>query len=114
MSGKTYAIASVKDFRRVEERILEDLVKGRLTYFNLVVQDDVGFSSCFFSPATKSKKGPGMIFVGDFGKIVRLLLSHPKVRHIEYDPAEPCISAVFEDPFGEYDRDPAEWEDLEE
>jgi len=105
MASKVYAIASVKDFEQVEGKILGDLLRGRLTYFALTVADATGFSSCFFSPAAPLKKGQSSLFVGDWGRIVKLLLSHPKVRHIEYDPEEPAISAVFEDPYAEEDLD---------
>jgi len=105
---RTWAIATAKDFELIEERILRDLVQGRLTYFALTVTDATGFSSCFFAPATKTKEGQGMIFVQDYGKIVRLLISHPKIRHVEYDPEEPAISAVFEDPYAEEDLEKAD------
>jgi len=97
---KVYSIASVADFKEYEPRILERLIHSGLTYFNLTVADEDGFSSCYFTPAAPLKKGGGTIRVDDYEKIVKLLLSHPKVRHIEYDPEGPCISAIFEDPYG--------------
>lgn len=108
MTKKTYAIARPEDFEQLEGRIIGDLVKGRLTYFALTVTDSTGFSSCFFSPAAPLKKGDKTLFVQDYGNIVRLLLSHPKVRHVEYVPQGPAISAVFEDPYAEEDLDKAD------
>ena len=114
MTKKVYAIARPEDFQKIEERILGDLVKGRLTYFALTVADLSGFSSCFFSPAAPLKRKQDTLFVQDYGKIVRLLLSHPKIRHIEYDPEEPAISAVFDDPFEEENRVDEHYDGVEE
>jgi len=100
LGRKVYAIASVEDFKRIENQVMGAfIVNRRLTYFALVVADDSGFSNCYFTPTSQTREKEMVLFVGDYEKIVRLLLSHPKVRHIEYDPEGPCISAVFEDPY---------------
>jgi len=39
------------------------------------------------------------LFVGDYERLVRLLLSHPKVKDLEYNEKEGMLSAVFEDPY---------------
>ena len=40
-----------------------------------------------------------MMFVGDYEKILRVLLSHPKIRHVEYVPEWRVIQAIFDDPY---------------
>jgi len=94
-------IKSVEDIAQAEERILGHLVQGKLTYFSLLFGEESDISSCFFTPVTQlQKEGTGsMIMVDDYGKLLKVLLSHPNISRIEYDEKENMISAVFECPF---------------
>lgn len=100
-------IESVKDVKEVANVIIGKLVKGKLAYFNLVVSDSTGFSHAFFSPATETSEGKNkkMIFVGDYEKLMMLLLSHPKISQVQYDEEENAVSAVFDNPFKEEEED---------
>ena len=97
--SKVIALARPKDYEMIEKTVLEDLIHGHVTYFALTVTDPYGFSSCFFTPISKEKEHQAMMFVGDYEKVVRILLSHPKIRHVEYTREEHVIHAIFEDPF---------------
>ena len=99
MGSKVIALARPEDYELIEKTVLEDLIHGHTTYFSLTVQDPHGFSSCFFTPISKDKQHQAMMFVGDYEKVVRLLLSHPKIRHVEYEPRDHVIHAIFDDPY---------------
>lgn len=96
-------IETLKDVREVADIIMGKVVKGKVAYFNLVVSDSTGFSQAFFSPVTETSKGKNkkMLFVGDYEKLMMLLLSHPKISQVQYDEEENAISAVFDNPFKE-------------
>jgi len=101
---------TIDNVRKIADKIVEKLVQGSLAYFNICVADSTGFSQCFFTPTTKIKgKEQQMIFVGDYEKLICLLLCHPKVSNVEYDSEENAVSAVFENPFQE--KLDEEWED---
>lgn len=99
------ALARPQDYAVIEPKVLTDLIHGHVTYFSLTVTDPYGFSSCFFTPISRDKEHEAMMFVGDYEKILRLLLSHPKIRHVEYDPEGHVIQAVFDDPFPEREEE---------
>lgn len=106
---KIERISNVEDVVNVSGKIVGNLVKGSLTYFNIVVVDSSGFSQCFFTPTSEVHEGRGkkhnMIFVGDYDKILMMLLSHPKVHDIEYNAEENMVSAIFDNPLqDEYDQ----------
>ena len=92
-------IKSPEDIQTVSDKIIGQLVKNRLTYFSIMVDEEDISSSCFFSPVTKTSKNQSMIMVEDYEKILKLLLSHPKVSDIEYDEKGNVISAVFQNPY---------------
>lgn len=95
-------ISSVKDLKAVAETIIEKLVGGSLAYFNLTVADSTGFSQCFFTPTSEIRgKKQTMCFVGDYEKVMALLMSHPKVSDIQYDLKENAVLAIFENPYQE-------------
>jgi len=99
MSEKAYKISDLEDWKAIEEKVLGDLLHGKAAYFGLLVWEGTSATSCFFSPAVTGRGDKGTLFVGDYERLVRLLLSHPKVKDIEYNPKERMISAVFEDPY---------------
>ena len=96
---KVIALARPQDYEMIEKNVLEDLIHGHVTYFSLTVADPYGYSSCFFTPISQDKEHQKMMFVGDYEKILRVLLSHPKIRHVEYVPEWRVIQAIFDDPF---------------
>ena len=99
--SKVVALARPQDYEMIEKTVLEDLMRGHVTYFSVTVADPYGFSSCFFTPISKDKEHERMMFVGDYEKIVRILLSHPKIRHVEYAREDHVIQAMFDDPYPE-------------
>lgn len=98
-SRKVIALARPQDYEMIEKAVLEDLIHGHTTYFALTVMDPSGFSSCFFTPISRDPDHQAMMFVGDYEKVVRILLSHPKIRHVEYSPEDHVIQAIFDDPY---------------
>ena len=99
MGSKVIALARPQDYELIEKTVLEDLIHGYTTYFSVTVAHDTTFSSCFFTPISKDKEHRAMMFVGDYEKVVRILLSHPKIRHVEYTRKEHVIHAIFDDPY---------------
>lgn len=99
-------IKTVEDVREVSEQIIGKLIKGNLAYFNLAVVDSIGWSQCFFTPTSELRnEKKNMIFVQDYDKILMLLLSHPKIKDIQYDEEENSITAIFDNPLSdEYDE----------
>jgi len=86
-----------KNLDKIVKKILKKVVEeGRLVYFNIGYWDSGGVSPCHFSPVVPHKSR--IIFVDDYEKILVMLLSHPKVREIEYDEKEGCVSAFFDVP----------------
>lgn len=93
---------TIENVREIADKIVEKIIKGDLAVFNICVADSTGFSQCFFTPTAKIKgKEQRMIFVGDYEKLICLLLCHPKVSNVEYDSVENAITAIFENPFQE-------------
>lgn len=76
------------------------VMEKKLVYFNILVCQEDAASNCYFSPVSQAPqlgKKQKMIFVEDIEKMIRLLLSHPKVSDLEYDKKENVISATFQD-----------------
>lgn len=93
---------TISNVRQIADKIIGKLVKGDLAYFNLCVADSSGFSQCFFTPTSKIRgKEQHMIFVGDYEKVICLLLCHPKVNKLEYDNEENAVTAIFDNPYQE-------------
>ena len=101
-----------KNLGKVVEKIMNKVIgERRIVYFNIGYWDLNGVSPCFFTPIVLDGKKYHM-FIDDYEKILVLLLSHPKVREIEYDEKEGCVSAFFDVP-EEYWKE-EEVEELEE
>ncbi len=94
-------IKSVEDISSIQDRIIGNLVQGKFTYFSLTIGEEDEISSCFFSPIThlQGKTPDSMIMVEDYEKLLKVLLSHPKISDIEYDEKNNMVSAVFESPY---------------
>lgn len=92
-------ILNLEDAKTVANICIEKLVTQKnMVYFSVLVLQDYSASCCFFSPVTASRKDKQkMVFVDDIEKIVRLLLSHPKISDLEYDLKENMITASFQD-----------------
>ena len=98
-----------ENLSRVVEKIMNKVLgEKRVVYFNIGYWDLNGVSPCFFTPVALEGKKYHM-FMDDYEKILVLLLTHPRVREIEYDEREGCVSAFFDVP-EEYWKE----EDLEE
>lgn len=100
-------IKDIHDAKKVQQLCLEKLVGEKsLVYFSISVDQDGVISNCFFSPVSESRGAnkQKMFFVDDVERLIRLLLSHPKVSDLEYDEKENMIQAIFTDelpyPFG--------------
>lgn len=96
-------IKDVHDAHKVGDLCIGKLVGEKsLVYFNIIVlQEDVS-SNCYFSPVSEVRKPKENVvkyahFVEDVEKIIKLLLSHPKVSDVEYHEKENMISATFMD-----------------
>ena len=93
-------IKDVLDAKKVQHLCMEKLVGEKsLVYFSISVDQDGDVSSCFFSPVSESRGAnkQKMFFVDDIEKLIRLLLSHPKVSDLEYIEEENMIYATFQD-----------------
>lgn len=98
---KKLKIKNPDDARKICHIIIGNIVTGKkLAYFNLVVDHKTGdFSHAFFTPFSEfQKQKGGLVMVGDYLKVVLLLMSHPYVHGLEYDPDGNCIHGVFECP----------------
>jgi hypothetical protein len=93
-------IKSVKDAVFVSNKIIEALVTERkLTQFMLNVDHGDGeVSSCSVNPTGKAKQGQSFLATGDYTKILVLLLTHPRVKNIEYDERRQTVFAWFSAP----------------
>jgi hypothetical protein len=93
-------IKTIKDAKKVADNCIELLVSNKsVAYFNLLVSNLTGeISNCYFSPVSPIRaEAKNMIFVQDIEKLLKMLLSHPKISELEYDPQENMISASFQD-----------------
>ena len=96
-----------KNYKKVLGKILKNIAeKGRTVYFSICYCELDTLSPCYFTPVAPIREGY-CLFVDDYEKLLVLLLTHPKVKEIEYDEKEGCIMANFETP-KEY------WEEEEE
>lgn len=91
-------IKDVAAAKRIADQCIAKFVKGNLVYFNLYVAAESEGSNCYFSPISTSRKDQQkIVFVNDIEKLIRFLLSHPKVEDIRYYEKENMITAVFYD-----------------
>jgi len=102
----TKKIETIENVKTISHMILGKLLTGNyLCYFNIVVGELGGCSPCFFTPTSQihegNEKGKGMIFVGDYEKLMMLLMSHPNISDLEYDVEKNMITACFNNPFAE-------------
>ena len=102
MVGTRKKIENVQDIIEVEPLIIGQLVKGKLTYFNLVVEEESATSNCYFTPTSQLQKTEKrMIMVDDYAKVLMALLSHPYIEDLEYDQEANMIFGVFKNPYAE-------------
>jgi hypothetical protein len=92
-------IKSVEDIRPIENKLVERLLEGNLTYFSLVFVEEDEISNCCFTPTSRLPAKDTMIFVGDYGKLLKILLSHPNISDIGYDEKDNAVTAIFESPY---------------
>lgn len=90
-------IKTVKDVVEASNKIIEDLVANkRLTVFNLLVDHGEGtMSNCTWTPTSKVSAGQSFLAVEDYAKIMILLLTHSRIKDLEYDEKNHAVTAVF-------------------
>ena len=95
-------IKTVKDIVDVANKVFESLVadpQKKLTIFNLLVDHGEGtISNCTWTPTAKLADGHSFLAVEDYTKIMILLLTHPRIKDLDYDETQHMISAVLEAP----------------
>ena len=96
-----------ENYRDVLGKIISELKKGKIVYFDIACWELDCISSCQFTPVVLEGKNQYM-FIDDYEKILVILLTHPKVKDLEFNEKEGCITADFEVPL-EYLED--EWEE---
>jgi hypothetical protein len=93
-------IKTVKDAVEASNKILEDLVAHqKLTAFNLMVDHGEGtISNCAWTPTSTLADKKNFLAVEDYVKTIVLLLTHPRIKDIEYDEKNHAVTAVFTAP----------------
>jgi hypothetical protein len=94
--GEKLEIKSVRDIFEASRRIMEYLIsQKKLAIFNVLVDHGEGtISNCMWTPTTKLADDKSFLAVEDYAKIMVLLLTHPKVKELEYNEKEHMITAV--------------------
>lgn len=97
---KVLKIKTIKDIVGTANNIIEHLVSQKaMTGFNLLVDHGEGtLSNCAWTPTTKITQGQHFLAVEDYTKIMILLLTHPRVKELEYHEKEHTVTAVFSAP----------------
>lgn len=93
-------IKTLKDIVGASQKIMECFIgKKRAATFNLVVDHGEGTASnCAWTPACKVSPGQSFLAVEDYDKIMVLLLTHPRIKNLEYDEKDNVVSAWFSAP----------------
>lgn len=95
-------IKTVKDIVDAANKIIERLVtdsQKNLAIFNLLVDHEDGtLSNCAWTPTAKLANGKNLLVVEDYTKIMILLLTHPRIKELQYDEPQNTISAIFHAP----------------
>ncbi len=99
-------INDLKDIKQVGDIIIGNLIEGKVTSFYLIVKEPSGFGYCSFTPFANTQNEKFMC-VDDYKKVMMLLLSHPCVKQLSFDPKNNVVNAFFDNPYCE------EWEELE-
>lgn len=95
-------IETIRDIIEVTDLILEKLIgQKNLAVLTLLVTDEAGFSQCFFTPTSQIGPAKSFIQVGDYEKVLMMMLAHPHIEELEYDPDQNMISGLFKNPFSE-------------
>ena len=102
-------IKTLKDVLEVSHKIVEKLVKGNFCYFNITICENGTFSTAYFTPRAQIRgENKSFLGVGDYQKLMMLLLSHDNCSELDYNEKENSISLIFDNPFAK------ELEDLQE
>lgn len=90
-------IKTAKDIVEASNMIIGNIVsQNKITIFNLVVDHGEGtMSSCAWTPTTKVAEHQSFLAVEDYSKIMILLMTHPRIKSLEYDEKDHMISAIF-------------------
>jgi len=93
-------IKTTKDIVIASNTVIGNIVsQAKITVFNLLVDHEEGtISNCMWTPTTKLADGKSFLAVDDYAKIMLLLMTHPRVKDLEYNEKENMISAVFSAP----------------
>ena len=95
-------IQTLKDIKAVSQKVLEKLVKGNLCYFNIMVFEGSSCSPAYFTPLAHIRgKKASFMGVGDYEKLMMLLLSHANCEELRYNEGENSINLLFNNPFTE-------------
>jgi len=80
-------IKTVKDVVEVSNKIIGHLVGDKkLAVFNILVDDEEGnVSNCTWTPTSKLADGNSFLAVEDYAKTIIILLTHPRIKGLEYD-----------------------------
>ena len=107
--SKTNITITKENLDKVLRKIEEITIKGeKPVYFNIVYWDFDEASSCHFTPVVREEK-EYWLFIGDYKKILVILLTHPRVKDLEFDEEEGCVKANFDVPEEYWEKD--EWEE---
>ena len=102
-------IKTLKDILEVSRKVVGKLVKGNFCYFNITITELDMVSTAYFTPMAQIRgENKSFMGVGDYEKLMMLLLSHKNCNELEYNEKENSINLIFSNPFAK------ELEDLEE
>ena len=93
-------IVTIKDAVGASNKIIGNLVAHRkLTEFTLLVDEgDGGTSQCTFVPFGQVSTHETFCAVEDYTKLIVLLLTHPKIKDLEYDEEKNVVTGVLNVP----------------
>jgi len=90
-----------KAFFAVRERILSDLVSGRIPTFHVLhFEKDGSADNHYMTPISVepvNDQGCKMIWIQDFEFWLKLLLKIKRVVNVEYDPSRPAVIFTYDE-----------------
>jgi len=108
--SKTNITITKENLDKVLKKIEEITLKGKPIYFDIAYWDFDEVSSCHFTPVVFDQEMKDYwMFMDDYKKLLVILLTHPKVKDLEFDEEEGCVKANFNVPEEYWEEE--EWEE---
>ena len=98
LEGKSFKERLFIARRIFEEKVVKDLLEGRIPVYHILHFEDSGVDNHYMTPISLEpvdKKGNKMIWLQDFEFFLYMFLTDKRVKMVEYDEKRPAVIFDF-------------------